>query len=64
MRTRSAVIRLFTILGLTLGLIAASLSYNTASAATTWKPRGEQYAQTVTEPRCRDPDVRRHDPAR
>jgi putative CocE/NonD family hydrolase len=46
---RQAVIRTLTILGLTLGLIGASLSFNTASAATTWKPRGEQYANTVTE---------------
>ncbi len=49
MLARSAAIRLLTVLGLTLGLIGASLSFNAASAATTWKPRGEQYAQTVTE---------------
>ena len=49
MRARPVLLRLLTILGLTLALIVASLSFDTASAATTWKPRGEQYAQTVTE---------------
>ena len=46
---RSVVARLLTVLALTLSLIGASFSLSTASAATTWKPRGEQYANTVVE---------------
>ncbi len=49
MRARPLLLRLLTILGLTLGLIGASLSFTSASAATTWQPRGEEYANTVTE---------------
>lgn len=48
-RHAHATARLLTILGLTLALIGTSLSFSTASAATTWKPRGEQYTKTVTE---------------
>ena len=44
-----SVLRSLSVLGLTLGLIGASLSFSTASAAATWTPRGEQYANTVTE---------------
>jgi len=46
---RSVLIRLLTVLGLTMGLIGAPLSFDAASAAPTWTPRGEQYANTVTE---------------
>lgn len=44
------IVRLLAVIGLALALVAASLSFSTASAATsTWKPRGEQYPRTVTE---------------
>ncbi|MGA8987156.1 CocE/NonD family hydrolase, partial [Aeromicrobium sp.] len=49
MHTRRALTRLFTVTALVLGLVSASLSVETASAATAWKPRAEQYAKTVTE---------------
>ncbi|MEV7396237.1 CocE/NonD family hydrolase [Aeromicrobium sp. NPDC092404] len=50
MRTRHAITSLLATIGLTLALVGSSLSLTTASAATsTWKPRGEQYAKTVTE---------------
>lgn len=49
MHARPTIVRLLTILGLTLGLIGAALSFSPATAATTWTPRGEQYPNTVTE---------------
>ncbi|AXT84839.1 hypothetical protein C6I20_06285 [Aeromicrobium sp. A1-2] len=49
MNTRHALIRLVTVVGLVMGLVGASLSLSTVSAATTWQPRAEQYAGTVTE---------------
>ena len=48
MRAHS-VLRLLSVFGLALVLIGASLSFSTATAATTWTPRGEQYPKTVTE---------------
>lgn len=49
MHARLAAIRLLTVVGLTLSLIGASLSFSTATAATAWTPRSEQYPNTVTE---------------
>ena len=51
MHARTSVLRLLAIVGLTLGLIGASLTFSTATAtaATSWTPRAEQYPKTVTE---------------
>lgn len=49
MTTRRSLVRLLTVLGLALALVGASLTLNTATAATKWKARGEQYPNTVTE---------------
>lgn len=48
MHARPLAYRLLTVLGLTLALIGASLSFTTASAAT-WTPRAEQYPKSVIE---------------
>jgi putative CocE/NonD family hydrolase len=45
-----ALVRLLTVLALALALVGASLTLNTATAATPkWKARPEQYPKTVTE---------------
>ena len=49
MRTRHVMIRLLTVLALTLSVMGLSSSLTTATAATTWQPRAEEYPNTVTE---------------
>ena len=49
MKTRRTLVRLSTVLTLAFALIGASLTLNSATAATKWKPRGEEYPGTVTE---------------
>lgn len=49
MNTPHTVIRLLTVTGLLLALLSAPLAMQSASAATTWTARGEQYSKTVTE---------------
>jgi putative CocE/NonD family hydrolase len=46
---RHVLARLMTVLGLTIALLGSSLTLGQAQAAAKWKPRGEQYASTVTE---------------
>lgn len=47
---RTTLARLLLIICLTIALLATSLSFNSATAATkAWKPRAQQYANTVTE---------------
>ena len=48
MNTRRNLARLLTLLA-SFALIGAMLSFTSASAATKWKPRAEQYAKTVVE---------------
>ncbi len=49
MRTRHVMIRLLTVLALTLSVMGFSTSLSTATAAMTWQPRAEDYPNTVTE---------------